>query len=199
MRALIADDNAVVRRGLATLLKDVCGMDDVEQVNDGDQAVRAVNDAEQPFDIVFLDYRMPVLDGLGALERIKGTPCVMLSNCEDGDVIRAAMDKGAKGFLVYGEFAETDLAAAVNICTRGGTMLNPQAAAAYADAIPGPKFGLSRREIEVMDALREGLTNVQIAHRLYLSDKTVKNHLSRIFQKMGVSSRSEAIIAWMRT
>ena len=197
MKVLIADDNAVVRRGLVALLKDVCDIDDVTEVGDGRAAVEAASGPQGPFDMAFLDYRMPVMDGLEALGQMGEVPCVMLTNCDDGKVVREAIDHGAKGFLVYGEYTETELAAAVNICVHGGTMMSARASDALTTVKPGPRFGLSRREIEVMEALAQGLTNVQIAHRLFLSDKTVKNHLSRIFQKMAVSSRSEAIIAWM--
>lgn len=204
MRILVVDDNPIVRAGLRTMLTDLPEVHEVVEAADGRKALDAV--ATQPaFDVVFLDVRMPVLDGLGTLRELGGTPVVMLTSSEEPEIVQQALGLGAKGYLVHGEFGETELVGALRTCSAGGMVLSPPAAAALvqpaATAAPerqAARFALTAREVELVEALAQGLSNAQIAGRLYLSEKTVKNHLNRIYAKMAVTSRSEAIVAWLQ-
>jgi DNA-binding NarL/FixJ family response regulator len=206
MRVLVVDDNPIVRIGLRTMLSDLPQVSEVVEAANGQQALAAATGPE-PFDVVLLDVRMPVMDGLTALEGMPGVPVVMLTSSEDGDTVRRALALGAKGYLVHGEFGEAELLATLLTCSQGGMVLSPPAAVALAaPAAPPPpaesvdragRHGLTVREAELVAALAEGLSNAQIAKRLFLSEKTVKNHLNRIYAKMAVASRAEAIVAWL--
>lgn len=203
MKVLVVDDNPIVRLGLRAILTDLPEVTEVVEAADGRQALAAATGAR--FDLIFLDVRMPVLDGLGTLRELGDTPVVMLTSSEEPETIRQALALGARGYLVHGEFGEAEVAAALRTCSAGGIVLSPPAAVALAEtgARPGPetgagRFGLTAREGELMDALAEGLSNAQIAGRLYLSEKTVKNHLNRIYPKLAVTSRAEAIVVWLQ-
>lgn len=204
MRVLVVDDNPIVRIGLRTMLADLPQVTEVVEAANGEQALAAVAGADG-FDVVLLDVRMPVMDGLTALQGMQGIPVVMLTSAEDGDTVRRALALGAKGYLVHGEFGEAELLAALATCSQGGMVLSPPAAEAMTAPPPAPappqdraaRLGLTAREAELVGALADGLSNAQIAKRLFLSEKTVKNHLNRIYTKMAVASRTEAIVAWL--
>lgn len=207
MRVLVVDDNPIVRVGLRTMLTDLPQVREVVEAVNGRQALERLAGPDR-FDVVFLDVRMPVLDGIGALEGISGTPVVMLTSSDEPETIRRALALGARGYLVHGEFGEAELVAALATCSQGGMVLSPPAveamfapapAADPADATQAraERLGLTAREAELVSALADGLSNAQIAKRLFLSEKTVKNHLNRIYAKMAVTSRAEAIVAWL--
>jgi len=206
---LVIDDNPVMRAGLMAMLRTVDEISDVVEAKSGEQALRTLASAgDAPFELVFLDVRLPGMDGLDVLARIKDVPVVMLTNADETDTIRQAMARGAKGYLVNGEFSEAELLAATHLCRSGGMMLSPTAAACVSDAgeqssqrsgaAGRDRFGLTKRERVIVIALAEGLTNQQIAHRLSLSEKTVRNNLNRIYTRMGVASRGEALATWLR-
>lgn len=140
------------------------------------------------------------MDGLAVLKELSDIPVVMLTGADDERTIREAMASGAKGYLVNGEYGEAELRAALSMCPKGGKVLSPTASelTSGAPTDPGTRFEFTPRERGLMEALSEGLSNQQIARRLFLSEKTVKNHLNRMYVKMGVGSRAEAIVAWLR-
>ena len=203
VRVLVADDNPVVRSGLASLLS-AAGIAVVGEAPDGEQAV-ALAERLRP-DLVLLDVRMPLLDGIGAaapLARI--CRVLMLTYSEDPELVREAIANGAAGYLVHGTYNQDELVAAVHEAAGGGNPLSPSAGAALIDAVrvaytgdPIERFGLSAREIAILDLVVRGLSNREIAGRLYLAEKTFKNHLNRVYPKIGVSSRSGAIALWLR-
>ncbi|WP_426562832.1 response regulator [Angustibacter sp. McL0619] len=205
MKVLVVDDNPVVRLGLTAMLSDVGLVEQVQEAANGVQALELLG--SERFDVVFLDVRMPVLDGLGVLEQLDGTvPAVMLTHSEEPDVIAEALRRGARGYLVHGAFGEGELVSALTTCVNGGMVLSPAAvevavhggSAGRAQTAPArPDFGLTGRECELLDALSEGLSNAAIASKLFVSEKTVKNHLNRIYPKLAVTSRSEAIVRWL--
>ncbi|MDR1851709.1 MAG: response regulator transcription factor [Propionibacteriaceae bacterium] len=202
MKVLIVDDNPVVRAGLRSVLSDLEEVDEVAEAGNGLEALKLLE--TQRCDMVFLDMRMPLLDGIATLESMKDVPVVMLTNSDDPELVREAMAKGAKGYLVYGEYTLDELVAAVRSCVRGGMVLSPPAVQAINagskrrdSSALAARYGISARESELLDALAEGLSNAQIAEKLYLSGKTVKNHLNRIYPKLGVSNRAEAIVLWL--
>jgi DNA-binding NarL/FixJ family response regulator len=202
MRVLVVDDNPVVRLGLATMLADVDLVAEVLEASNGVEALRVLDGGD--VDAVFLDVRMPVLDGLGVLERLDGSvPVVMLTHSEEPDVFAEALRRGARGYLVHGAFGEGELVSALTTCVNGGMVLSPAAVDVAVRGAAGvseparPDLGLTDRECELLDALADGLSNAAIAQRLFVTEKTVKNHLNRIYPKLGVSTRSEAIVMWL--
>ncbi len=228
VRVLVADDNPVVRAGLAALLAAQDGIEVVAEAADGRQACAAA--AEHRPDVVLLDVRMPVLDGLAALPRLVPiAPVLMLTYSREDEVVRAAVRGGAGGYLVHGEFTAEQLVCAVRDITEGRSCLTTSAATAliahtrartparslqsqYASlqlqsdvaqsvgaGVDRAQYGLSQREEEVMELIAGGMTNQQIAAACFISEKTVKNHINRIFAKLHADNRSQAIAVWLGT
>lgn len=206
MRVLVADDNPVVRAGMVAMLSALDDVDHVLTAADGAQAVEHVEGGG--VDAAFLDVRMPVMDGLQALRTMAGrVPVVMLTHSDEPEIVTEALSLGARGYLVHGTFTADELVSALRVCRAGGLLLGSAVAQAFA-AGPRPQARtadgppaelvalLSSRERDVMAAVARGLGNGAVARELYLSEKTVKNHLNRIFMKLGLTSRAEAIAAW---
>lgn len=207
---LAVDDNVVVRAGLVTLLEAADNVSVVAEAGNGAEAIERAR--EHAPDIVLLDIRMPVLDGVNALDELATlSKVVMLTHTDDPDVINTALQRGASGYLVHGHFTLEELSRALQeVVTGVGNPLSPVAASAVLDSMRAPQqpavapassdpqddLGLSEREAEVMDAVARGLSNDEIATALFLSEKTVKNYLNRIFRKLQVSHRAAAIARW---
>ncbi|GLY13852.1 DNA-binding response regulator [Kineosporia sp. NBRC 101677] len=201
---LVVDDNSSVRAGLRGLLAASPDIHVVGEAWDGERAVELTR-ALQP-DVVLLDVRMPRRDGVSAAAEIALTSKVlMLTFTEDHEVIRTAVDAGASGYLVHGAFQPDDLVGGVLAVARGSGIFSVGAL----DALRGspapapepteaPDLGLSTRQTEILELIAEGLSNGEIADRCFLSEKTVKNHINRIFATLGVRTRSEAIALWFR-
>jgi DNA-binding NarL/FixJ family response regulator len=200
---VIVDDNPMVRAGLRALL-DVGGMEVVGEAGNGRQALEVVA-ARRP-DVTLLDYRMPVADGLEVLARLADSTRVLLLTSDGSpEVVSAALARGARGFLTHSELGPDELLRAVAAVASGQAWLAPAAAAVAVRQLRGRaeresaariRFGLTRRERELMDLLERGLTNGQIAADLVLTEKTVKNHLNHVYAKLGVSHRAEAVARW---
>lgn len=206
MRVLVADDNPVVRAGMVAMLSSLDDVDQVLTAPDGAQALEHVEAGG--VDAAFLDVRMPVLDGLAALRLMAGrVPVVMLTHSDEPEIVSEALALGARGYLVHGTFTADELVAALRVCRSGGLLLGSTVASAYTAGPrvqpvdpggPPPELlaRLTEREREVMECVSRGLTNGAVARELFLSEKTVKNHLNRIFVKLGLTSRAEAMAAW---
>jgi DNA-binding NarL/FixJ family response regulator len=203
---LAVDDNIVVRAGLVALLETA---DDIRVVGEaGDGAEAVVKARELRPDVVLLDVRMPVRDGVSVVEELaEFTRVVMLTHTEDPEVVQTALRRGASGYLVHGHFTLDELDRALREVVRGtGSPLSPVAAAALVSSLrsaprtPAPvdpaALELTDREAEVLAAMARGLSNAEIAAELFLSEKTVKNHINRIFRKLGVATRAAAIARW---
>jgi len=215
IRVLVVDDNPVVRSGLIALLETSDHIEVIAEAGDGRRAVELA-DRLWP-DLVLLDVRMPLVDGVEAAASLSPmTRVLMLTYTEDPDVVRSAIRNGAVGYLVHGTFSAEELDTAVHGAVAGTTNpLSPVAVSAVLDGIrddPGPSgggavdlathraaLGLSDREAQVMDRMVTGLTNGEIATALFLSEKTVKNHVNRIYAKLGVEARAAAIALWLGT
>lgn len=202
---LVVDDNAVVRSGLTGLLDASPEVHVVGDAWDGERAVELAR-ALQP-DVVLLDVRMPRRDGVSAAQEIAQVSTVlMMTFTDDAETVRQAVAAGAAGYLVHGAFDAADLVSSVLAVARGSGVFSAEALAALR-AVPAPHrvapepvrdpLGLSERQAEIMDLIGTGLTNGEIAARCFLSEKTVKNHVNRIFATLGVRNRAEAVSLWL--
>jgi DNA-binding NarL/FixJ family response regulator len=203
IRVALADDHRVVRVGLEQLL---ATFDDVELVGsaDGGEAAVALCERDHP-DVLLLDLQMPGVDGIDVTRRVRGgspdTHVVIFTSFSDRDGIVRALDAGAVGYLLKDAEPE-EIHAAIRAASRGEAPLAPRAAAALlADrrSRSSSTVDLSPREREVLQLVLDGLANKQIARRLGISEKTVKGHLTNLFQRIGVSDRTQAALWAERT
>ena len=216
LRVVIADDQASVREGLVLLLGGLPGIDVVGAAADGEQALGLV--AEQQPDAILLDLHMPVLDGIGATRRLvaehPGVAIVVLTTYVDDSSVLEALRAGARSYLTK-DADRTDIARALEAAAGGLTVFDPrvhatllaaasappasgaEAASPAAGVRPGqaPALpdGLTQREVEILGLIAQGLTNAEVAERLFLSNHTVKTHINRIFAKTGSRDRVAAI------
>jgi DNA-binding NarL/FixJ family response regulator len=207
IKVVVADDQTAVREGLSLLLDLLDDVTVVATVADGEQAVRAA--AEHHADVVLMDLRMPRCDGVQATERIRAehprTQVVVLTTyAEDSDIL-AALRAGALGYLTK-DAGRVQIAHAVRSAAAGQSVLDPQVqqrlvAAASAGGEPRPVArpdgelpdGLTAREADVLRLIASGLSNREIAGKLYVSEATVKSHINRLFAKTGVRDRAQAV------
>ena len=207
IRVLIVDDNPVIRRGVAALLSDAADIKVVGEAGDGHDAISLAASASP--DVVLLDVRMPVMDGIAAAGPLSQRARVMmLTYTDDSDRVVEAIRQGASGYLVHGQFDAEELVARIRQLAAGDTVLSPTVVGTVFDALrrtPGSPdeasgpASLTGREREIMNLISQGLTNQQIADRFVLSEKTVKNHVNRIYGKLGASNRAHATALWLGT
>ncbi|WP_336631291.1 MULTISPECIES: response regulator transcription factor [unclassified Microbacterium] len=200
IRLLIADDHPIVRAGLAGLLSDEPDIDVVAEASDGDEAVRLA--AQTRPDVVLMDLRMPSVDGVTATARIVAArgesfpPRVLiLTTYESDDQILAAIEAGASGYLLKAAPRE-EIIAGIRSVLAGQTALSPAVAARLVERMRRPDPAapvLTARETEVLGRVAAGDANKQIALRLGIGESTVKTHLLRIYEKLGVDSRTRAV------
>ena len=197
IRVLIVDDHPLVRRGLCELFGEDDGVEVVDAVGDGEQAVAATL-AHQP-DVVLMDVSMPGMDGIEATRRVLAVRpearVVMLTSFADHERVIEALDSGAVGYIL--KDAESDeLLRGVRAAAGGESPLSPRAARALVTARRGrrPFEELTARELDVLRLVGRGLSNKQIAWRLTISEKTVKAHMTSIFGRIGVADRTQAAL-----
>jgi DNA-binding NarL/FixJ family response regulator len=201
IRILLADDHDVVRRGLTALLDGADGFAVVGAAADGEEAV-ALADEHEP-DVVLMDLSMPRVDGIEATRRLMAarpeSRVVVLTSFSDRERILDALDAGAVGYLLK-DAEPGELLRGIEAAARGESPLAPKAAKAVltARAETRPAAELTAREQEVLALLAEGLANKQIARRLGIAEKTVKAHLTSVFQSIGVTDRTQAAL-WARS
>jgi len=211
IRVAVADDQAIIRDGLVTVLGLLPDIEVVGEAADGEEAV-ALAVAAHP-DVLLMDLRMPVLDGAGATARVREvapeTAVLILTTYADDESIVGALRAGARGYLTK-DAGRAELAAAVRAVASGQTTLAPEVGArvigALTGAAPAPvaevdaagallaRFpSLTRREAEVLALIGDGLSNAEIARSLFVSVATVKTHINAIFAKLAVRDRAQAI------
>ena len=188
-----------MRAGLERLLAAAGDVEVVGAAADGDEALALVQKREP--DVVLMDLSMPKLDGVAATRAITAASpsvrIVILTSFSDRDRILAALDAGAIGYLLK-DADPDEVIRGVRAAARGESPLTPKAAHEVLQArARRPAVGLSGREREVLALVADGLPNKQIARRLDISEKTVKAHLTRIFQELGVTDRTQAAL-WAR-
>ncbi|GAA4262385.1 response regulator transcription factor [Dactylosporangium darangshiense] len=204
---LVVDDNPIVRSALRGILDTDDGFDVLAEAANGREALHAARRLRPT--VTLLDHRMPIADGLSVLNAIAQHTAVLVLTSDDDPVLIAGMlHQGARGYLVHGEFDPPELLRAVREVAGGRGWLSPGAASVAASMVRDQAsrqharvrartgFGLTDREEDVLNLLCEGLTNASIAHRLRLTEKTVKNHLNHVFAKLQVRTRTEAVVRW---
>lgn len=197
IRVLIVDDHGVVRAGLTQLLATFADVDVVGTAANGREAVALAIDL-QP-DVVLMDLEMPEVDGIQATADLQTTVpsarVVVLTSFSDRPRILAAINAGAVGYLLK-DADPAELEAGLRAASRGESPLDSRAATALVGALSNgqPPIPLSKRELEVIRLVGEGLPNKLIAHRLEISEKTVKAHLTSIFRQIDVTDRTQAAL-----
>jgi DNA-binding NarL/FixJ family response regulator len=197
IRVLVVDDHTVVRDGIRQLLDSVNDIEVVGTAGDGAEAAEAV--ARTDPDVVLMDLSMPGVDGVEATRRVAGShphvKVVALTTFSDQRRILDAIKAGAAGYLLK-DATPDEIIAAVRTVVAGGAPLDPKAARVLLDVQRAPQTGrqLSGRELEVLTLLATGLANKQIARRLGITERTVKAHLTSVFQQLGVSDRTQAAL-----
>ena len=213
IRVLVVDDEELVRTGLRLILD---AEPDLVVVGTAADGVQAIAEARRLLpDVVLMDIRMPGLDGLAATRQIIGgtdpLPCrvVILTTFDVDEHVYEALRAGASGFLLKDVPAD-QLAHAIRVVAAGEALLAPSVTRRLIAAFAGPRSAepgpvrlpgieeLTAREVEVLELLAEGLSNVEIGARLFVGEATVKTHVARILMKLGVRDRVQAVIAAFR-
>jgi DNA-binding NarL/FixJ family response regulator len=202
IRVLVADDQAIIRDGLVTVLSLLPDVEVVGEAANGEEAVRLV--AETDPDVVLMDLRMPVLDGAAASERITRdsprTAILILTTFADDESIMSALRAGARGYLTK-DAGRVEVASAVRAVAQGQSTFAPEVGALLVSSLTGSRSesvdarfsALTQREGEVLALVADGLNNREIAAALFVSVATVKTHINSIFAKLGVRDRAQAI------
>jgi DNA-binding NarL/FixJ family response regulator len=208
VRLLLADDHRMLREGLRRSMSEA-GFEVVGEATDGVEAVRLA--AELLPDVILMDVTMPNCDGVEACRQVKEAglrSCVvMLTMHADQDVLANAIRAGASGYLTK-DCSTREIAEAVRMAAEGETVLSPQLARSMleevrridepAGAAEEPDKVISRREEEVLQLIADGCSTPEVAAQLYISQKTVKNHLASIYQKLDARDRTQAVLQAVR-
>jgi len=204
IRVLIADDHMVVREGLRAILEAAPDLIPVGEATGGAEAVQLVGETTP--DVVLMDLRMPGVDGIEAIRQIRaqypGVQVVILTTYDEDDYIVRGLRAGARGYLLK-DSGRKVLFEAIRAAARGESLLPPEVIAKVVANLQGPQRveaeTLSKRENQVLTLLAQGAPNKEIALELGISERTVKAHVTSIFNKLGASSRAEAVAIAMRS
>jgi DNA-binding NarL/FixJ family response regulator len=210
IRLLLVDDQSIIREGLRNLLQAQPDLTVVGEASNGKEALEQAI-ALLP-DVILMDVRMPIMDGVaatGALaQQVLSASVLVLTTFDDDDYIAQAMRRGAKGYLLK-DTPSTEIAEAIRLVHRGCTHMGPglfekllatpagvaaESVAAEPVAAPSELAELTPREREVLELIAEGCSNREIAQRLYIAERTVKNHVNSILNRLGLRDRTQAAI-----
>ncbi|WP_394429420.1 response regulator [Streptomyces sp. SGAir0957] len=199
LRVVVVDDHTVMRAGVVALLAPEPGIEVVGEADDGRAGVALVEELRP--DLALLDLRMPVLDGVAATQRIVAGPSdtrVLILTTYDTDTeIERAVEAGAIGYLLK-DTSREQLVDAIRAAARGETVLAPRVAQKLVAKMRRPaQAALTAREVDVLRAVADGLSNADIGKRLVIGEATVKTHLLRVFAKLDVSDRTRAVVVAM--
>lgn len=207
IRIMIADDHAMIREGLKKVLELENDMEVVAQSSNGQDTLNYCAQHQNEIDILLLDVNMPKLNGMQTLEKlgqeIPNLKTIMLTIHDEAEYLRRAMELGAKGYVLKDSDSDA-LASAIRAVYNGSIYIQPTMAIYLlgdfsAKTPAGKKTFLTKREIQVLKLVTNGMLNKEIAIRLRISEKTVKNHVSNIFKKIEVSDRTQAAIYAIKT
>lgn len=207
IRVIVVDDQALIRDALRVMLGVAEDLEVVAEAGDGLEAIEVLTTAA--VDVALVDGRMPRLDGPGLIERLRSShphlPCIVLTTFDDEDLLLAALAAGAKGYLLK-DASPAEVGDAIRRVHEGGTVLGSVPAArlvarVVAEPVRVPvalAAELTERERDVLDGVLEGLSNREIAQRLFLSTGSVKNHVTAILRKHGDRDRAQLISRYAR-
>lgn len=207
IRVLVADDQGLVRAGIVATVDAQEGMTVVGEAADGAEALRAAADRDP--DVILMDLRMPVSDGLDATRRILTADptarVIMLTTFDADELVHAALAAGACGFLVK-DAPIDELTTAIRAAARGDAVLSPAITARVVQRLlahspvgspvsaPPAANPLTRRELEIVRLIADGLSNVEIGRIVHLSEATVKTHVGRVLMKLGLRDRLQVAV-----
>lgn len=206
IRLMLADDHRMLREGLRRSMEDE-GFDVVGEASDGEEAVSLAGEL-QP-DVILMDVTMPDVNGVEATRRVRSQwpriRVVMLTMHADQEVIAAAIRAGASGYLVK-DCSTDEIASAVRLAVDENATLSPDLAASMLDevrrldppAVPEADRVVTKREEEVLQLIADGCSTTEVAEQLFISQKTVKNHLASIYQKLDARDRTQAVLQAVR-
>ncbi len=210
IKVLLVDDQSLIRQGLRALLELEPDLEIVGEAENGEQAIHLV--AEFQPDVILLDIRMPIMDGVAATREIQKrfvkTKILVLTTFDDDEYVSAALQNGAMGYLLKDTPSE-ELAVAIRAVHKGYTQLGPgivkklltqfsHAAPTQSPPLPSSLTELTPREKEVLRLIATGANNREIAQELYISEGTVKNHVTNILNRLNLRDRTQAAI-WANT
>ena len=207
IRILITDDHLIVREGIRLILETEDGFEFIGEASDGAEAIKLAGDLSP--DVILMDLRMPGMDGLTAIEHLQREypkiAIVILTTFNEDELMRRGLQLGARGYLLKDTDRET-LFNTIRAAVRGETLLQPeilnQLIAGKKERTSTPAQTktqiLTEREIEVLQGVADGSTSKEIAYRLGISERTVKAHLTSIYNKLGVDSRAAAVSEGMK-
>ena len=208
IRIVLVDDQTIIRQGLKSLLESQADFQIVGEAENGKMAIALVTelyDTPQQPDLILMDVRMPVMDGVSAtqklLDRFDSLSILVLSTFDDDEYITKAMRYGAKGYLLKDTPLE-EIADAIRATTKGYTSLGPglfqkfisQSQSNTQEELPPAIKSLSPREKEVLSLIAKGANNKEIAAELYISERTVKAHITSILSQLNLRDRTQAAI-----
>jgi DNA-binding NarL/FixJ family response regulator len=200
IRVFLLDDHEVVRRGLREMLESEDDLTVVGEAGTAEEAYRRIP-ATSP-DVAVLDLRLPDGDGVEVCREVRSQhpeiPCLMLTSFADDEAVYAAIMAGASGYVLK-QVRGTDLVDAIRRVGRGESLLDPAVTTRVLDRVrrkaePDELSNLTPQERKLLDLIAEGLTNRQIGERMFLAEKTIKNYVSNLLRKMGMSRRTEAAV-----
>ena len=206
IRLMLADDHRMLREGLGRSMREQ-GFDVVGEASDGAEAVSMAQRLRP--DVILMDVTMPEMDGVEACRQVRldlpGTQVVMLTMHADQEVLASAIRAGATGYLVK-DCSTEEIASTVRLAASGETALSPQLAASMLNevrkwdkaAAAEEERVVTKREEEVLQLIADGCSTPEVAAKLYISQKTVKNHLASIYQKLDARDRTQAVLLAVR-